>query len=272
MTQITDINDARIQVYRSLREQAIGQGTASSFIAEGEKVALKALKSNCEILSLFALEDYHLKYAELIEASSVPADARYVCARELMAEIIGFSMHQGMLVCVQEPDNAALNELTSPIVALNGLADSENVGVIVRNCVAFGVTSLIVDGFTSSPWLRRAVRVSMGAVFEMQVHRCSSLVPVIKSLRQQNSFSIYASEMHEKAIECSQIEFAQNSLLIFGSEGKGVAPELLSLCDAIVHIPVSPAVDSLNVGAASAVVLHRMFEQSTKLNVNDQQV
>ena len=90
------------------------------------------------------------------------------------------------------PATTPLDELTHPIVALNGLSDPENVGGIVRTCRAFGVRSLLVDKQSCDPYLRRAVRVSMGAIFDMNVCIVEKLDTALGKL--SNRFSLVAVE------------------------------------------------------------------------------
>ena len=84
-----------------------------------------------------------------------------------MNKIVGFKLHSGVMAIGKQPVDVNLSELESPVVVMNGIINSENVGSIIRNCAAFGFESIITDKQTSSPYLRRAVRVSMGAVLNI---------------------------------------------------------------------------------------------------------
>ena len=159
------------------------------------------------------------------------------------------------MAIVRQPEDSTLRELNSPIVILNSIIDSENIGSIVRNCAAFGIDSLICDRYSASPYLRRAVRVSMGTICSMKVHRSESLSETIQELKNLN-YKIIAAELDDKSISIHDFKFPSNCGIIFGSENKGILPDILAQCDYILSIPITDRIESLNVAASSAVVLY----------------
>jgi len=255
MIVITDTNDKRIEPYHSLRNKAESEQSKHHFIAEGEKVVKRILKSTIEISSMFAAERYYTENQELID-SRIPLNLQYIAGQKVMNAIVGFRMHQGILVHAKTPPSAPLSSLGSIIVALNGIVDSENVGSILRNCAAFGVDSFIADETTSSPWLRRAVRVSMGCIFQMKIHFSQSLAHTLQELRANYGYTVVTAELDSRSIPLATLSVQQPLVLVFGSEGYGVQEEVLNASNHIVHIPISDSVDSLNVAATSAVFLN----------------
>ena len=167
------------------------------------------------------------------------------------------------------------------LVAVDALTNAENLGALVRNCVAFGVQALLVGETCSSPFLRRAVRNSMGTIFQLPVielaklglrHRFKTkphamsrtLTECLKELRQRGIRCIAAHPHTDKKF-LSQADFSGDCCLVFGSEGDGISPAALEACDEAVAIPMPPAVDSLNVGAAAAVFLYEVARQRKKV-------
>ncbi len=151
----------------------------------------------------------------------------------------------------------------------------------MRNCVAFGVQALIVGETSSSPYLRRAVRNSMGTIFQLPVielaklgqrHQFTvkphavklTLVECLKELRGRGVRCIAAHPRTENKL--SQADFSGDCCLVFGSEGDGISPAVLEACDEAVAIPMPPEVDSLNVGAAAAVFLYEVNRQRGKMD------
>jgi tRNA G18 (ribose-2'-O)-methylase SpoU len=160
-------------------------------------------------------------------------------------------------------------------------------GALVRNCVAFGVHGLIVGETSSSPYLRRAVRNSMGTIFELPVFELNNrmgelheslikhqfgtletrpsetLAQTLRDLRQRGMRCIAAHPHTDKKI-LSQADFSGDCCIVFGNEGDGISAEVLEACDEAVAIPMPPTVDSLNVGAAAAVFLYEAARQRGK--------
>src|SRR5262249_34497709 len=146
------------------------------------------------------------------------------------------------------------------LAAVDGLTSAENLGALVRNCVAFGVHGLIVSETSSSPYLRRAVRNSMGTIFQLPVIEGPRLVDSLRELRVRG-IRLIAAHPHVEGRTLSQANFTGDCCVVFGSEGLGISKEVLDLCDEAVAIPMPPTVDSLNVGAAAAVFLYEANRQ-----------
>lgn len=256
---ITDINDSRIDYYRTLQATPTLHTRDGVFIAEGEKTVRSLLRSPLEIVSFFALPKYYERLAPLLAARHLPQEALFAASRELMNHVVGFRLHQGIMAMARQPAEAALRELQPPIAVFDGIVDSENVGAVIRNCAAFGVQSLIVGGSGSSPYLRRAVRASMGAVCFMNVHFADDLPYTIAELREQYGCSIVSLEQHTAAVPLSSFVFPERCVLVLGSEGAGISAPVLAGSDHITAIRHLPAADSLNVASAAAIALHALY-------------
>jgi tRNA G18 (ribose-2'-O)-methylase SpoU len=227
MIVINEINDERIVLYRSLRNTPQSHFKEKVFIAEGDIAVSKLLESNIELCSVFCTEKYYEENSIRIE-ERVEAERRYIAKKELMDQIVGFRLHKGIMAIAKQPQNRNVSELKSPIIILNGIVNSENVGAIVRNCIGFDVDSMIVDKKTSSPYLRRAVRCSMGAIFYMDIHFSDDIALTIQELKS-NDYSIFAAENNKNAIDLSGFDFPAQYALVFGSEGNGIDGNILTL-------------------------------------------
>jgi TrmH family RNA methyltransferase len=136
------------------------------------------------------------------------------------------------------------------------------VGALVRNCAAFKVQALLIGETSSSPFLRRAVRSSMGTVFQLPIVECAGLVATLQALRARG-FRCIAAHPHVSGKTLAQCNLVNNCCLAFGSEGYGLAPATLAACDEAVAIPMSGEIDSLNVSSAAAVFLYETDCQRT---------
>ncbi len=259
MIEIKDQSDTRIELYTSLQKAAEKHLRNGVFVAEGVKVFKKLLESDLKIISIFALPEYYEENNSIIEKRIIDKSKLYFASKDLMAEIIGFKIHSGVMAIASVPQNPPLENLRFPIVALNGIVDSENVGAIVRNCAAFGCHSIIYDKKTSSPYLRRAVRVSMGTVFDVDIHETNSLRNSLLDLKSNKKVKIISSEINENSIDIRNVDKSGNVIIVFGSEGRGIDSEILEYSDFIAHIAISPSVSSLNVAASSAIMLYEFL-------------
>ncbi|MEJ5287206.1 MAG: hypothetical protein CH6_3681 [Candidatus Kapaibacterium sp.] len=266
MIEIKDIEDPRVAFYRSLRYTPPSHIKANVFIAEGEKVVVRLLRSTLKIHSIFAILDFYSSYKNLIDEKMVPDDCRYFGDKSLMEQIVGFHLHSGVMAIGYKPDNVDLLNLSEKIVVLNCINNSENIGQISRISRAFGFDSLLVDEHSTSPFLRRAVRVSMGNVFYLKVRETENLISDLKDLKQRD-YKIISCEITEKSIDLYQFEFPSKFALIFGNEDRGVSKEILEISDSVVQIPINQEVDSLNVAISTGIILNEYNRQIRLRNV-----
>ena len=175
-------------------------------------------------------------------------------------------MYQGVLALGQVPppdsQDALLAAAASPklFVALEGLSNAENLGVIVRNAVAFGAHGLILGETCAPPYLRRAVRSSMGTIFKLRYLQSSDLPVTLREL-QRAGIRVIAAHPHTIGKTISQVNLAEDCCLVFGSEGSGLSKDVLHACNEVVAIPMHRGTDSLNVATASAVFLYEAQRQ-----------
>jgi len=227
------------------------------FISDGDKVTLKLLKSNIPMLKIFAKEKFIVDYSNLIK-DKLNDDCVFTADKSLLSEIVGFKLHTGVMGLAEVPRYNELFKLDNKIVILNKIIDAENVGAIIRNCVAFGFNSLIIDRETCSPYLRRAVRVSMGAVFNIKIHWTANLINTMVSLKE-NKYQIFSAEINNYSQNLFNLKKNVRFAIVFGNETNGIDTDVLELSDTILHIPISDSVDSLNVNSATAIFLNYLY-------------
>jgi tRNA G18 (ribose-2'-O)-methylase SpoU len=281
--KISSLDLPELAPYRTMRRSAEHEAQGI-FIAEGEKVARRLLESRFTVVSL-VLPGYKLAdYRALLEARPEHVTV-YLAEKPLLETLVGYSLFQGVLAIGKIPPPASLAEILqkSPapklFVAIDELSNAENLGALVRNCVAFGVHGLIVGETSSSPFLRRAVRNSMGAIFQLPVWEVKTANDAVRVRRDDPPKFSLAQTLHDlraRGIRClaahphasgktlSQADFSGDCCVVFGSEGHGISKNVLEACDEAVAIPMANEVDSLNVGAAAAVFLYEVQRQRGK--------
>jgi tRNA G18 (ribose-2'-O)-methylase SpoU len=286
--KISSLDLPELAPYRTMRRSAEHEAQGI-FIAEGEKVTRRLLKSHFSVVSIVLPEKHLENYRPLLEARPEEVTV-YLAEKPLLESLTGFSLFQGVLAVGKIPPPASLGEILqkSPkpqlFVAIDELSNAENLGALVRNCVAFGVHGLIVGETSSSPFLRRAVRNSMGTIFQLPVvelnRRDGLRESEIKSGRRgippSQTLAQTLHDLRGRGIGCiaahprangkilSRADFTGDCCLIFGSEGHGISSPVLAACDEVVTIPMANDVDSLNVGAAAAVFLYEVSRQRGK--------
>ncbi|MBU6411343.1 MAG: RNA methyltransferase [Verrucomicrobia bacterium] len=252
------------------------------FVAESEKVVRRLLESRIEVVSLVLSEDWLAQFRPLLERRPENIIV-YLVEKRLLEKMVGFTMFQGVLAVARVPAPPTVDDIlrqrTGPMLlaALDGLANAENLGVLVRNCVAFGVNGLVVGETSSSPWLRRAVRNSMGAVFHLPIvelaaphgrrERRGAASTLAQALAEMRARGVHCVAAHPRADKTAlpQVDFSGDCCMVFGSEGTGISEPVLAACNEAAAIRTSPLVDSLNVGVAAAVFLYEAARQRAKL-------
>jgi tRNA G18 (ribose-2'-O)-methylase SpoU len=257
-----------LQPYRTMRRQHEHRAQGI-FVAEGEKVVRRLLESRFSVVSVLLPETWFAPLQPLLDAR--PEDVCvFVAEKALLETLTGFSMYQGLLAVGKVPAPLPLEEILARssrphlLAAVDGLSSAENVGALVRNCAAFGVQALLIGETSSSPFLRRAVRSSMGAVFQLPILETERLVGTLADLRSRG-FRCVAAHPHAAGRTLTQASLAGDSCVVLGSEGYGLSKTVLATCDEAAAIPMPPTVDSLNVGSAAAVFLYEANRQRGRM-------
>jgi len=253
-----------LQPYRTMRRQ-LEHRAQGIFVAEGEKVVRRLLESHLGVVSVLLPEKWLHELKPLLEQRLEEIQV-YVAEKPMLEGLTGFSMYQGLLAIGKVPAQPSLEEVLSRsarprlLAAVDALSSAENLGTLVRNCAGFGVQALVTGETCSSPFLRRAVRASMGTIFDLPVVESKNLAATLAHLRSQQIRCV-AAHPHATGLTLNQAKLASDCCLVFGSEGYGLAPATLAACDEAVAIPMARAVDSLNVGSAAAVFLYEASRQ-----------
>ncbi len=261
---VTSLDPPELAPYRTMRMQ-MDHWRQRIFVAEGEKVVRRLLESRLDVVSVLLPEKWFHELRPLI-ATHASAIQVFTAEKKLLEPLTGFSMYQGLLAVGRIPPAVSVTEAlaasASPrlFAAVDTLSSAENIGALVRNAVAFGVQALLVGETSSHPYLRRAVRSSMGSVFHLPVVETSSLVASLNELRAAGVRCV-AAHPHTDGRTLTQANLTGDVCIVFGSEGYGISPPVLAVCDDAVAVPMPPTVDSLNVAAAAAVFLYEANRQ-----------
>jgi len=262
--QITDFNAPELDVFARLTEGQLRNRRESEkgiFIAESPKVIERALNAGYQPLSLLMEERQICGQARDIirRCGHIPV---YTAARELLAGLTGYELTRGVLCAMRRPALPGVEEICAHarrVAVLEGIVDSTNIGAIFRSAAALNIDAVLVTPTCGDPLYRRAVRVSMGTVFQVPWTRIGSTPEdwPEAGLRELNRLGFKTASMalsdDSVSIDDPRLAAEERLAIILGTEGDGLSPATIANCDYTVRIPMSHEVDSLNVAAASAV-------------------
>ena len=264
LIEITDLNKSELAIYAQLSEVQLlryHEPKPGLFIAESPKVIERALDAGYEPVSFLletgSINDHTGKILE--RCCDVPV---YAASAEVLKGLTGYQLTRGLLCAMKRTILPSVSEVCKNarrIAVLEDVMNPTNVGAIFRSAAALNMDAVLLTGGCSDPLYRRAIRVSMGTVFQVPW----TIIP--NSLGADNAS--YINELHSLGFQTAAMALSDNSVsvadpclqnidklaIILGTEGEGLRESTISECDYTVKIPMSHGVDSLNVAAASAV-------------------
>ena len=267
--EIADTSLPQLDVFARLTEGQLRsrlEPEKGIFIAESPKVIERALDAGYEPVSLL-MERKHISGQGrdiIARCGDIPV---YTADREVLAGLTGYQLTRGVLCAMRRPPLPSVEAVCANarrVAVLEGIVDSTNIGAIFRSAAALNMDAVLVTPTCGDPLYRRAVRVSMGTVFQIPWTRIGSGVsewpqPGIQRLRELG-FKTAAMALSDTAIsiEDTRLIAEEKLAIVLGTEGDGLVPRTIADCDYTVRIPMSHGVDSLNVAAASAVAFWQL--------------
>lgn len=266
--EITDFMAPELDVYARLTEnQLLNREFPEKglFVAESPKVIERALDAGYEPVSC------------LMEKRHIDGEGKHILARikdipvfcaefDILTQLTGFKLTRGMLCAMRRKPQQSISEICkdkSRIVILDKVMNPTNVGAIIRSAAALGMDAVLLTPGCSNPLYRRAARVSMGTVFQIDwAFLADDSLDEIKDL----GFKTVAMALKDNSISIDDSRLAKEDKLavIMGTEGDGLADITIDNCDYTVKIPMFHGVDSLNVAAASAVAFYELGKNKSK--------
>ena len=270
--EITDLTAPELDIYARLTQAQLRnrlEPEKGIFIAESPKVIARALDAGYQPLSLLMERKQITGPAAGILSRCGDAPV-YTADREMLAELTGFELTRGVLCAFRRPAPCPVEELCRDarrVAVLEGIVDSTNVGAIFRSAAALNMDAVLINPSCCDPLCRRAVRVSMGTVFQVPWGQLGETpadwpekgMDILHSL----GFKTAAMALSDRSVSIDDEQLAKEPKLaiVLGTEGDGLAAGTIASCDYTVKIPMSHGVDSLNVAAASAVAFWQLGKQ-----------
>ncbi len=240
---VSDASDPRLADYVRLTDVHLRRSLEAEhglFIAEGEKVIRRAIAAGYPVRSLLAAEE---KMSTVAQAAASVAAPLYVLPAAAAEQLTGYRVHRGALASMQRlpvPSVAEVLVDARRIVVLEDITDHANVGAVFRCAAALGFDAVLLAPRCADPLYRRAVKVSMGAVFALPYSRMTDWRGGLAELRAAG-FRLLALTPDPAALPIGQVVPAESLALLIGSEGNGLSPRWLAAADEMVRIPMSLA-------------------------------
>lgn len=256
---VDDPADHRLDDYRSLNDQAFRRRYEGNelFVAEGYVAIDRLIESEHVIRSVLLAPSRVERFGAHLATLAARGVDVFVADRSVIADVVGFDLHRGVVACAQRRPPLSTGELiegAGRIAVLEGLNDNENLGAIARAARAFRIDGLLIDPTCTDPYSRRTVRVSMGEVLTLPIARAARDVwPAVLGDLRSAGFDVWAMTPAAAAENLWSVEIPDRVAVLFGAEGPGLTRQALAGADRQVRIPISADVDSLNVGQAAAV-------------------
>ena len=270
--EITDFHAPELDPYARLTQNQLRnrlEPEKGIFIAESPKVIDRALDAGYKPVSLLMERKQITGPAAGILSRCGDAPV-YTADREMLAELTGFELTRGVLCAFHRPAPRPVEELCKNarrVAVLEGIVDSTNVGAIFRSAAALNMDAVLINPSCCDPLCRRAVRVSMGTVFQVPWGQLGETpadwpekgMDILHSL----GFKTAAMALSDRSVSIDDEQLAKEPKLaiVLGTEGDGLAAGTIASCDYTVRIPMAHGVDSLNVAAASAVAFWQLGKQ-----------
>ena len=268
---VDDPGDPRLADYARLTDVRLRTSMEPAhglFVAEGDKVIRRAVAAGYRVRSMLVTRDKLASLADVADACHGPV---YVISHEVAEQVTGYRVHRGALASMARRPLPTVTGLLSGaglpgwprrIVLLEDLVDHGNVGGIFRCAAALGVDAVILSPRCADPLYRRAVKVSMGAVFTIPYARMSDWRGGLAEIRAAG-FTLLALTPDQSAIPLDKLALTGRVALLLGTEGDGLSSRWLAEADTAVCIRMSEGamalgVDSLNVVAAAAIACHEL--------------
>lgn len=254
-------DDPRLTVYRHVRDAELLR-VEGLFIAEGRFVVRRLLDGGrFTPRSLLVSPPAAADLADVIRG--YPDLPCFVLPAEDFSAVAGFHVHRGCLAAAERGSELAWQDVTGPggvLLALEGVADPDNVGSIFRHAAAFGATGILLSAGCADPLYRKAIRTSMGAALQVPYARVDALPATLHQLRERGC-TVAALTLQPGATPLREARAAIGGgpvVLVLGHEGAGLSPDALAGATMQVRIPMAPGTDSLNVATAAAIALYEI--------------
>ncbi len=240
---ITSKDNSKIKHLRKLldKKNSLKEGL---FVIEGENLVEEAIKNKL-LEELYILDGTNNRFD--FECNYVTLDVmKSISSLSSTSRIVGVSKYVNK------------NKLGNRVVLLDGVQDPGNAGTIIRNCVAFGIDTIVFSKNSVSPYNEKVLRSTGGMIYNINII-IDDLQDVIKELKKKN-IKVYSTSL-KSSISLETVPKSDQYAIVFGNEGNGVSEDIQQISDSNIRIDMDNKCESINVGVSTGIVLYYMFKR-----------
>jgi tRNA G18 (ribose-2'-O)-methylase SpoU len=256
--QIARPDDPRISEYAHVGDH-VWLRRSGLFVAEGRLLALRLIAEWPSSVHSLLVTPAARVAVETVAPPGVPI---YVADPSIVHALTGINFHRGCLALGRRPQQVEPGVFAGArrLVALEGIANPDNLGGIFRVAAAFGIDGILLDPATADPLYRKSLRTSMGSVFSVPFTRIEEWPAGLARFSIGAGFKLIAMTTRAQAVPLATFTQAADArtIVMFGSESRGLSDVVLQLAEEEVTIAMRPAVDSLNVVVAAGIALAQL--------------
>ena len=235
---IASLNNSKVKACSKLKEKKF-RDEENSFLIEGDHLVECALNYGVVKEIITTDENYKIPHIPVYYVTSS-------IMKKLSNQVTGTNI---IAVCQKIPER----QIQGNVCLLDNIQDPGNLGTIIRSAKAFGIDTLVLSLDTVDLYNEKVIRASEGLLFGLNIIK-SDLKTIIKKLKE-NNYKIYGTNCKE-GLELKKVNFAPLSAIIIGNEGRGMKPDLTSLCDEMIHIKIDG--ESLNAAVAASIIFYEV--------------
>lgn len=255
---ITAKNNPKIKEIKCLLTSSKERKNSRLFVLEGVRLCCDAVKSGCEITSVFCTENCAEKYADSINELNSACSDFYFVSEDVLKSISDTVTPQGVVCAVKMKKNDFEYESGKRYIALDTIQNPDNLGAISRTAEAFGIDGMVIYGGCDI-YNPKALRASMGALFRLPVKVCKNLKDEIE-LCKNVGIKSFATVPDRDAYDITKTDFEKGALCVIGNEGNGVSKYIIDACDQKITIKMQGRAESLNAAAAASITMWELVK------------
>ena len=237
-------------------------------IVYGRRSVIEALNSDLEIQKAFIKKNAVNMEKIIFKLGKKNIPISFVPIEKLKK--LTNNNHQGIVSQISKIKTYNLNDLdlylqnkdSSRLAFLDGITDTKNFGSIIRNAECFGIDGIVISKTGSAQINDETIKTSSGAIFNIPIYKVDHLLDAIFLVKEQNFIILGADEKSKKQLK--SLKFNNKTIVILGSEGKGISSPVLKKCDDTFKIPLQGNIESLNVSVAAGIIMYEISESKTK--------
>lgn len=255
--RVTSRDNAAVKRLHGLAHSARDRRSQRQTVLDGPHLVAAALDAGYALREL-VVSDQGASRSEIAELVARSAETPLLQLSDaLFAHVSPVDSPSGVMAVIDVPADDGFGPVAESLLLLDGVQDAGNLGTILRTAAAAGLRDVLLTAGCAQAWSPRVLRAGMGAHFRLRIREGVDAAAALDGYRG----AILATGVGADARDLYACDLRGAVAWLFGSEGRGLSPEVAGLANGLVTIPMPGGVESLNVGAAAAICLFEQVRQ-----------